>query len=149
MKQLIFRLNQQQFRNNKYKKKDVSQSTEDYDRESSWSHRGTSAETPIEIDDGNVDPALESNAPAHHTANQRAAAPTRIVKLPVSAEAFDSLKRPTETISVARSTVPKRVGISSANQNGYTQTREVADSMKVFEIDGSTFPERPATTVRQ
>jgi hypothetical protein len=57
VKQLIFRLNQQQFRNNKYKKKDPTS-------EQTNTSRGASLENPIDLDDTSVD---EKPHVAQHT----------------------------------------------------------------------------------
>lgn len=56
MKQLFFRLNQQQFRNKKYKKRDRDGST-------SLNTRGQSVTDPIQVDDG--DSELENGSRSH------------------------------------------------------------------------------------
>jgi hypothetical protein len=80
MKQLIFRLNQQQFRNNRYKKKEQPS-------DNSMSYRGASIDDPIEVDDASMDEkpltasAIQQQADHNPTSEQ-----SHIVKLPISGQ---------------------------------------------------------------
>jgi hypothetical protein len=78
VKQLIFRLNQQQFRNNRYKKKDTT-------KNHNVSRRGTSIEDPINVDESSLSPKQESTMPSlvQPVDSPLPHQQSRIVKLPL------------------------------------------------------------------
>jgi hypothetical protein len=139
VKQLIFRLNQQQFRNNKYKKKDHSSN-------GSLSHRGASADNPIEVDEASVDPKLQSSSLLRpHTHHVHSPYGRRIVKLSIPAikSGSNGLANPDIRLPRQQATNPITIETDHAAP---PNTQSIRDRKDIYEV--SLSPEPSNQTVR-